>query len=88
MGIFSDAGKLEMNDEPSLDEQWNWFKDHKVRRRILATALLDMKHLQQGPDIRVRALFVKNMSGPTLQMLGGKYVINFDCCHKVNCRHF
>lgn len=30
--------------------------------------------LQQGPDIRVRALFVKNLSGPALQMLGGKYV--------------
>ena len=86
MGIFTDAGKLEMKDDG--DEQWNWFKDHKVRWRILASALLDMKHLQQGPDIRVRALFVKNMSGPTLQMLGGKYVINFVKFGRSNYRHF
>ncbi len=37
--------------------------------------------LQQGQDIRVRALFVKNLSGPALQMLGGKYVAKLH--HKV-----
>lgn len=34
MGVFKNAGELKMkDDEPSLDVQWNWFKDHKVRRR-------------------------------------------------------
>jgi hypothetical protein len=31
MGVFKNAGELEMkDDESSFDEQWNWFKDHKV----------------------------------------------------------
>ncbi|KAK2460772.1 hypothetical protein APHAL10511_007242 [Amanita phalloides] len=58
-GIFENAGILDMIDEEaSIDKQWDWFKDHK-----------------QKPGIRVRALFVENMSGPVLQMLGGKYNI-------------
>ena len=31
--------------------------------------------LQREPGIRVRALFVDNMSGPVLQMLGARYVL-------------
>jgi hypothetical protein len=34
----------------------------------------DHATLQQNSDVRVRAIFVEDMSGPVLRMLGGKQV--------------
>lgn len=34
----------------------------------------DHATLQQNSDVRVRAIFVEDMSGPVLRMLGGKRV--------------
>ncbi|KAF8635607.1 hypothetical protein AX15_000247 [Amanita polypyramis BW_CC] len=58
-GIFSDAGTLEMEHEKSRLDE-QW---------------LWFKDHKQSTDKRVRALFVRNISGPVLQMLGGKFNI-------------
>ncbi|KAF8344921.1 hypothetical protein F5887DRAFT_1282922 [Amanita rubescens] len=60
-GMFLDAGKLEMLDSSD--------------KAVLDAEWIRFKDDNQTSDIRVRALFVENMSGPALRMLGGKYNI-------------
>ncbi|KAJ7747969.1 hypothetical protein DFH07DRAFT_830716 [Mycena maculata] len=56
-GFFTDSGKFVSKDD-SKDELWN---------------TLINEDSQRPDNIRVRALFIENMSGPVLQMLGAKY---------------
>ncbi|KAM6495200.1 CorA-like Mg2+ transporter domain containing protein [Amanita muscaria] len=60
-GIFNDAGYFEVaDDEDDAKLEPEWER---------------FKNDNQGNDVRVRALFVENMTGPALRMLGGKYDI-------------
>ncbi|KIL56903.1 hypothetical protein M378DRAFT_172312 [Amanita muscaria Koide BX008] len=59
-GTFKNAGKLEMEDGEATILNGEWNW---------------FKDHKQRPDVRVRALFVENLSGPALRMLGAKYNI-------------
>ncbi|KAF8623759.1 hypothetical protein AX15_006201 [Amanita polypyramis BW_CC] len=60
-GIFHDAQRMEMTDTINEAELDNQWEL--------------IKGDNQGENVRVRALFVENMTGPALRMLGGKYDI-------------
>lgn len=59
-----DSNGLFTNVEPITAEVGN---ENEVWQQLV--------HEQRPPDLRVRALFIQNMSGPILQMLGTKYNI-------------
>ncbi|KAJ6591097.1 hypothetical protein DFH09DRAFT_1138560 [Mycena vulgaris] len=58
-GFFTDAGKFVTTDE-TKEELWNTLINDDTAR---------------PENIRVRALFIENMTGPVLQMLGARYNI-------------
>lgn len=79
-GIFTDAGKIEAlrgNDA----EIWEMFVNDSDRvRRILVKDMgsvrLIYNLIQIDNGIRLRAMFIENISGLILQMLGTKYASN------------
>ena len=75
-GFFKDAG-VEVAGESNKSEIWQRIIHSTVRLFIFVTAfilvglaLITLPQYQDQDDLRIRALFIENMSGPILQMLG------------------
>ena len=75
-GFFKDAG-VEIAGESNKSEIWQRIIHSTVRLFIFVTAfilvglaLITLPQYQDQDDLRIRALFIENMSGPILQMLG------------------
>ncbi|KAL0563537.1 hypothetical protein V5O48_018530, partial [Marasmius crinis-equi] len=66
-GYFSNAGEREVTVE-TTDEFWQAVIHEEV-------GLIVFSRWQRPDNLRVRALFVENMTGPVLQMLGTRYNI-------------
>ncbi|KAJ7481580.1 hypothetical protein FB451DRAFT_1338315 [Mycena latifolia] len=58
-GFFTDSGKFVTTDD-TKDDLWNTLVNEGAKR---------------SESIRVRALFIENMTGPVLQMLGARQII-------------
>ena len=75
-GFFKDAG-VEVAGESNKSEIWQRIIHSTVRIFFFVTAfilvglaLITPPQYQDQDDLRIRALFIENMSGPILQMLG------------------
>ena len=76
-GFFKDAG-VEIAGESNKSEIWQRIIHSTVRLFfffvtafiLVGLALITLPQYQDQDDLRIRALFIENMSGPILQMLG------------------
>ncbi|PPQ75298.1 hypothetical protein CVT24_007521 [Panaeolus cyanescens] len=69
-GFFHSRSSLVSTKEANLDEVW--YEIRKDRPKLIDD---DTHQLVRHEDMRVRAIFIQDMSGPVMQMLGTRYNI-------------
>ena len=55
------------------DRMWDYLVREQVRGVVFVYMKPPLNTFKRPPNTRLRALFIENLSGPTLQMLGTKY---------------
>ena len=79
-GVFGDSGETQVTSE-NKREYWRetLLPEVSVVADPIPSDLVSFGY-QRKRGIRVRALFIEDMSGPVLQMLGARYVLRIKVC--------